>query len=475
MGFRVNKIREHILWEKENDESNAFTVLIGNNGCGKTELLKDTCNYYQSLYVEALASRRQNVSSAVYYVKENLSLWPIIGKEFKHPIPRKLIAASTSQFEKFQDSWKTKRDIIPNGFYAYVGSKPYLPTLSPSVRIASKAIEQLLGTEDRIEPRKQEALTRFLSKFNFGKKLALQFDLTFPKADLEKLAASETHISSTLEPETQLILRQAYEEYESSELTEMLQTCEAISHSPSFVLAILRSSFNLIHIAKNENYPFSKRTIAKLLRSGLISLASIQTVHEKETGVPEGELNLDDSAITCLSKRSSGEQCLFLIFMGIISSIEDNALICIDEPEISLHPQWQEKFVDILNDSFSSYKGCHFIIATHSPLIVSDISSSNCCVYDMVNHKLIDARPHKERSADYQLATLFHNPGNNNEYLITQIIEVLDCVCKTENPPEETLANAHWLLNFESQLEEHDKVSVLLRIMRSTLQSGGHL
>ncbi|TOO93571.1 ATP-binding protein, partial [Vibrio parahaemolyticus] len=97
MGFRVNKIREHILWEKENDESNAFTVLIGNNGCGKTELLKDTCNYYQSLYVEALASRRQNVSSAVYYVKENLSLWPIIGKEFKHPIPRKLIAASTSQ------------------------------------------------------------------------------------------------------------------------------------------------------------------------------------------------------------------------------------------------------------------------------------------------------------------------------------------------------------------------------------------
>ncbi|TOO95411.1 ATP-binding protein, partial [Vibrio parahaemolyticus] len=295
-------------------------------------------------------------------------------------MPRKLIAASTSQFEKFQDSWKTKRDIIPNGFYAYVGSKPYLPTLSPSVRIASKAIEQLLGTEDRIEPRKQEALTRFLSKFNFGKKLALQFDLTFPKADLEKLAASETHISSTLEPETQLILRQAYEEYESSELTEMLQTCEAISHSPSFVLAILRSSFNLIHIAKNENYPFSKRTIAKLLRSGLISLASIQTVHEKETGVPEGELNLDDSAITCLSKRSSGEQCLFLIFMGIISSIEDNALICIDEPEISLHPQWQEKFVDILNDSFSSYKGCHFIIATHSPLIVSDISSSNCCV-----------------------------------------------------------------------------------------------
>ncbi|HHF3410650.1 TPA: AAA family ATPase [Vibrio alginolyticus] len=105
-----------------------------------------------------------------------------------------------------------------------------------------------------------------------------------------------------------------------------------------------------------------------------------------------------------------------------------------NEPEIRLHPQWQEKFVDIFKDSFSDYQGCHFLIATHSPLIVSDISATNSCVYDKVNRKLIDDRLHKDRSADYQLATLYPNPGNNNEYLITQIIAVLDSVCKTENP-----------------------------------------
>ncbi|HHF3406776.1 TPA: AAA family ATPase [Vibrio alginolyticus] len=123
-----------------------------------------------------------------------------------------------------------------------------------------------------------------------------------------------------------------------------------------------------------------------------------------------------------------------MLFLGIISSIEDDALICINEPEIRLHPQWQEKFVDIFKDSFSDYQGCHFLIATHSPLIVSDISATNSCVYDKVNRKLIDDRLHKDRSADYQLATLYPNPGNNNEYLITQIIAVLDSVCKTENP-----------------------------------------
>lgn len=475
MGFRVNKISGHTLWEEKCDDSNAVTVIIGNNGCGKTELLKDICNYYQLIYAEALASKNHHVYSALHYVKENLSLWPLIGQEFNHPIPRKLIAASTSQFEKFQDSWQNKLDIIPSGFYSYVGSKPYLPTLSPSVRIASKAIQQLLETNEHIETRKQEALTRFLAMFNFSNNLALQFNLTLSSEELEKIGKNGSHIDFKLKPESQLILQQALKEYETAELIEMLQTCRIMSEYPSFVLRILRNSFALTHVTPGGNYKFSKRAIAKLLRSGLVSLKSIQTVNEREAQEQEGELNLENSVVTCLSRRSSGEQCLFLLFMGIISSIEDNALICIDEPEISLHPQWQEKFVDILNDSFSSYKGCHFLIATHSPLIVSDISASNCCVYDMVNQKLINAYPHKERSADYQLATLFHNPGKNNEYLITQIIEVLDVVCKEANPPEETLATANWLLSFESKLDEHDKVRVLLGIMRSTLLAGGYL
>ncbi|MBY8186655.1 ATP-binding protein [Vibrio fluvialis] len=38
-----------------------------------------------------------------------------------------------------------------------------------------------------------------------------------------------------------------------------------------------------------------------------------------------------------------------LLFLGIISSIDDDALILIDEPEISLHPSWQQKFVEILH------------------------------------------------------------------------------------------------------------------------------
>lgn len=474
MGFRVNTIAGHQLWDMEPTEENAFTVIIGSNGCGKTQLLVDTCIYYQEMYSQLLISDNPRIATAVRDVKEYSAKWSLLGERFGLPLPRKLIAASTSQFEKFPLRWKNKRDILQNGFYAYVGSKPYTPFQEPSTRIASKAIQQLLGNE-RFETRKLAALTNFLHKFDFGDLLRLRFKVAISSDDITNLQNGEQ-----TQPETTMILKEATEEYELEEILEFIQYCELIFKEPEFLLSLSRNEFSLTHLRYSENSvsgdAIDRHVVSALLRAGLIELENLEAVrYTKSPSNYVGDLDISDVPLTGLAKRSSGEQCLFLLFLGIISSIEDNALICIDEPEISLHPQWQEKFVDILKDSFSSYQGCHFLIATHSPLIVSDISASNSCVYDKVNKQLIDARPHKERSADYQLATLFHNPGNNNEYLITQIIEVLDCVCKTENPPEEILATANWLLSFESQLEEHDKVRVLLGIMRSTLLAGGYL
>lgn len=47
-------------------------------------------------------------------------------------------------------------------------------------------------------------------------------------------------------------------------------------------------------------------------------------------------------------------------------------IIIIDEPEISLHPQWQRDYIEKLNKwlEILKLKNCFFIIVTHSPLIV---------------------------------------------------------------------------------------------------------
>jgi predicted ATPase len=74
---------------------------------------------------------------------------------------------------------------------------------------------------------------------------------------------------------------------------------------------------------------------------------------------------------------SSGEFHILFTYLNILSLIEDNSLILLDEPEISLHPNWQIKYMDIFNKIFRRFPGVHFIIASHSHFLVSDLKSEN--------------------------------------------------------------------------------------------------
>ncbi len=69
---------------------------------------------------------------------------------------------------------------------------------------------------------------------------------------------------------------------------------------------------------------------------------------------------------------SSGEQHELVLLFEMLFKIEQNSLVLIDEPEISLHVEWQERF---LEDLLKVVKLSNFdvIIATHSPEIIGGI------------------------------------------------------------------------------------------------------
>ncbi|PNU29376.1 AAA family ATPase, partial [Serratia marcescens] len=92
-----------------------------------------------------------------------------------------------------------------------------------------------------------------------------------------------------------------------------------------------------------------------------------------------------------LRLASSGEQCILLSLLGIAANISDNTLILIDEPEISLHPEWQEKYISLLMNIFERYQSCLFVIATHSPQIVSKLNPRGSYIYTIQNDELLDA------------------------------------------------------------------------------------
>ena len=72
-------------------------------------------------------------------------------------------------------------------------------------------------------------------------------------------------------------------------------------------------------------------------------------------------------------KSSSGESNLLYQMINIMSDIQSDSLILIDEPENSSHPNWQINYMSWLKTIFERYFSCHFVISTHSHFMLTDL------------------------------------------------------------------------------------------------------
>lgn len=74
-----------------------------------------------------------------------------------------------------------------------------------------------------------------------------------------------------------------------------------------------------------------------------------------------------------LAALSSGEQHELVLLYDLLFRVKSNTLVLLDEPELSLHVNWQKSFLPELLEIVSA---AHFdvLIATHSPFIVGDRS-----------------------------------------------------------------------------------------------------
>ncbi|KOR90377.1 AAA family ATPase [Paenibacillus solani] len=72
-----------------------------------------------------------------------------------------------------------------------------------------------------------------------------------------------------------------------------------------------------------------------------------------------------------IEKLSSGEKNELILFYKLIFKTSSNSLILIDEPEISLHISWQNKFISDLHE-IHKLNELNILIATHSPDIISN-------------------------------------------------------------------------------------------------------
>lgn len=83
-------------------------------------------------------------------------------------------------------------------------------------------------------------------------------------------------------------------------------------------------------------------------------------------------------------EHSNGESA----FLYFSEKIQDNGLYLLDEPENSLSPGKQQELLRFLEDS-ARFFGCQFIIATHSPFL---LSMRGAKIYDL-DEEPVDVKP----------------------------------------------------------------------------------
>lgn len=119
------------------------------------------------------------------------------------------------------------------------------------------------------------------------------------------------------------------------------------------------------------------------------------------------ESNISNAQVVINYGMSSGERALYTFFSRLIGEIfgkqgeihhaainkiiHDNKydgktiIILLDEPDLQLHPEWQQKFIDMLLQLLWLYfpkVKFQIIITTHSPILLSDIPKNNVIFID---------------------------------------------------------------------------------------------
>jgi len=78
--------------------------------------------------------------------------------------------------------------------------------------------------------------------------------------------------------------------------------------------------------------------------------------------------------IFSIDEISTGEKTLLSKVLYLYLKKIKDSVILIDEPELSLHPAWQNRVLK-LYENFAKESNCQIIIATHSPHIIGSAKS----------------------------------------------------------------------------------------------------
>jgi ABC-type multidrug transport system ATPase subunit len=96
---------------------------------------------------------------------------------------------------------------------------------------------------------------------------------------------------------------------------------------------------------------------------------------------------LDNGDELDLNRLSEGQkQIVLTLGANYVFEEDKNLLYLFDEPDVFLHPQWQQKYVSM----FQSYNELsHVIITTHNPILIGNLQKEQ--IHEINNGKTVDS------------------------------------------------------------------------------------
>lgn len=421
---------------KNND--NCYSILIGKNGIGKSSLLAE-------IILSQLNYNSRYNNFDFDFSRDNTS--------------PNIIAISTSPFDQFPNS----RSLAKEKNYNYIGMKGS-PNNVSAINLISSAIKSIF--DQKVNNQNYQKIIEVFKEIEISPSIKIVIKPVFKYIDdLSNAGFAKFKIENLENNDVEIIsneLKIYINDYISNKRVDKISLIENIDE----IKCALKNTEYLFEKSDAKSIPldFSEDyTSENSNLYDLIDLKSINTLLKFDL-VKIIDIKIDKKKFgeVSLRRASSGEQCIISLILGIAGNIKDNSLIFIDEPEISLHPRWQEYFMPLLMKVFSSYKGCHFFIATHSPQIISNLKSENCFVISLSENKISPSKEFNNMSSDFQLAELFKTPGIKNEYISRLAFSLLSKLKNSKNSNKDIQFELDKLLSFKDYLGNNDPNNELI-------------
>jgi predicted ATPase len=313
-----------------------LTLVVGQNGTGKTTFFRFLTDLFSKVPDVELEE-----CSATYRIRRPR----LISGARKPPVevPSRIIVSTYSPVDGFGSVFDRADRVVPLKYLGLDVERAFKEFRNPSRVFLGEVASTMLG--ESVERRKQ--VERLLSTIGFSARIRLLID-----ASRERLRMRLNRIDRGLvrNPESFLAAAERWMSFLGYVVAKK---------KPVRGRVMLDTSQLDWYPTGVEGFASDLITLAGALRSVAYFPITALVFQRGEQWIP-------------LEDFSSGERALFFRFLGLIREIKDDALVLVDEPEIHLHPEWVQRFVGLLVSLFRDVNA-HVLIASHSPLIASDV------------------------------------------------------------------------------------------------------